>query len=202
MASSQTSYTTESIPEDSQLTEVDSILDSTTTQDLQRLKTGGRNIKCYLFMSEIQSTFIDWFQKTQWYEENQRQQKPKRILWGSPKQAQVWTWFQEAATKARGEPSVVCNRCDRTLQHPALGNGNKALDNHVASQQCRSVATHRGLSTLYSQPGYREKACFNFSNTPNIYSTNRIRWHIRRQQNNSSLVKRLHGRNGKIRLSE
>lgn len=119
----------------------------------------GADQPCYVFKPEGKDVFLEWWKKTKWYADH-REGTAKKILWGTPKQSNAWKWYVETATKRTGEPRVVCQRCSHTIQHPSMGNGTKALGEHVKTKLCKKAAIGKGLEALSKEKGYRQSVSY------------------------------------------
>ena len=108
--------------------------------------------QCITFNVDYQKDFDRYFETSRWAFTNNSRGKPIKIRWGSKKKAEVWSEYFEGIRIRDGEPRVICRRCNTHIQHPGLGNGNKGIEGHVGSRQCRAASERLGLP----QRGIRE----------------------------------------------
>ena len=122
--------------------------------DEEALKRIGINATCFLYEEEKKTAFLEWWKKTDWYESNIIDGRPKvNIIWGSEKKATSWSYFHEGATVSAGEPMVICKICHTTMKHAANKNiGPSGMAAHLATKYCTK---HGGGPTL-RQLEYRE----------------------------------------------
>ena len=127
--------------------------------DTISLKRIGRYNEVYMWSSEDNDQFIEWWRKTKWFHEHDRKNgytEPK-IIWGSPKRANCWPNIYEGAACLDGQPIVVCKRCSKALKHPAVGTGNSTIERHFTGKDCKKISRTRGLPQITIEESFRAK---------------------------------------------
>lgn len=115
----------------------------------------GEDYQCYAFKEEYRDTFIQWHSTTRWsLAEQEKKSRKKKIIWGKRKNALGWQHFTEAARRQDGAPSIVCNRCNSMLKHPAI-HGTSGMDSHLKSVDCQKTSRAKGLTQLTISEGFR-----------------------------------------------
>lgn len=90
-----------------------------------------------LYSSEMSDEFVNWWLQTDYG-------RKKRMTWDG-KRAECWEHFDQVALDKSGKPGVMCQQCQKVLDHPGWAHsGTTSMNKHYNGVTCRKAASAKG----------------------------------------------------------
>lgn len=95
-------------------------------------------IRTYILYSlEMSDEFVTWWLQTDFG-------RKKRMTWDG-KRAKCWEYFDQVALDRNGKPGVMCQQCQKVLDHPGWAHsGTTSMNKHYNGVTCRKAALAKG----------------------------------------------------------
>ena len=96
-------------------------------------------IRTYILYSpEMSDEFVTWWLQTDFG-------RKKRMTWDG-KRAKCWELFDQVALDKNGKPGVMCQQCQKVLDHPGWAHsGTTSMNKHYNGLTCRKAVSAKGL---------------------------------------------------------
>lgn len=134
-------------------------LDNNAPEPLKR-HTHGRYV---VYADDQRDLFLEWWKRSDWGLQKAAGTRFTLSSWDTAsKSSQAWSFYDQVATIASGEPHVACRFCGTVLKHPATSNtGTSTLNAHPASSGCkkkRKLVGQGDIQTLLTKVGYQTRS--------------------------------------------